>query len=224
MLEAEYYEPVARWARNTLGCFETGINTGLRHGRIDVVGLRDSGGRLSGRADVIAIEVKRGTQPFATSIGQASGYSIYADRCYLAEYRPRGFTDDERAIASQLGVGLVQIAGTTRLRIAEVLTAPLREPLEGLRLEVVEKLHHSLCTVCGSLFQCGETGKPFANVARQQNSRARHVERAVRDEKGLMYWLYEQAARSSKATKDTVYHRRYVCPDCVAALFAHLHE
>lgn len=224
LLEAEYYEPMARWARKTLGCFETGINTGLRHGRIDVVGLRDSGGRLSGRADVIAIEVKRGTQPFATSIGQASGYSIYADRCYLAEYRPRGFTDDERAIASQLGVGLIQITGQQRVRVSEVLTAPLREPLEGLRLEVIEKLHFSLCTVCGSLFRCGEKGKPFANVARQQSARARHVERAVSEEKGIMYWLYEQAERSPKPTNDVVYHRRYVCPDCVAALFAHLAE
>lgn len=224
MLEAEYYEPVARWARSTLGCFETGINTGLRHGRIDVVGLRDSGGRLSGRADVIAIEVKRGAQPFATSIGQASGYSIYADRCYLAEYRPGGFTDDEQAIASQLGVGLIRITGTQRVRITEVLTAPLREPLEGLRLEVVEKLDHSLCTVCGSLFRCGEKGKRYANLVRQQASRGKHVERAVREEKGLMFWLYEQAARSPRSRSEIVYHRRYVCPDCVAALFAHLDD
>jgi hypothetical protein len=222
VLEAEYYEPMARWARKELGCFETGINTGLRHGRIDVVGLRDTGGRLSGRADVIAIEVKRGTQPFATSIGQASGYSIYADRCYLAEYRPRGFTDDERAIASQLGVGLIKITGDQRVRISEVLTAPLREPLEGLRLEVVEKLHLSLCTVCGSLFRCGEKGKPFANVARQQPSRTRHLERAASKKMGLMYWLDEQADRSPKATNDVVYHRRYVCPNCVSALFGHL--
>ena len=48
----------------------------------------------------------RGKQPFATSIGQASGYSIYADRCYLAELRPRGFSSDERAIAAQLADGM----------------------------------------------------------------------------------------------------------------------
>lgn len=222
MREADYYEPVARWARKVLECFETGIDTGLRHGRIDVVGLRDSGGRLSGRADVIAIEVKRGTQPFATSIGQASGYSIYADQCYLAEYRPRGFSACERAIAAQLGVGLIQISGAQRTRITEVFTAPLREPLEGLRLEVVEKLHHALCTVCGSLFRCGEKGKPYANVARQQASRGRHLERSVRDGKGLMYWLDEQAARSPTATNDVVYHRRYVCPNCIGALLTHL--
>ena len=110
------------------------------------------------------------------------------------------------------------------MRISEVLTAPLREPLEGLRLEVIEKLHCSLCTVCGSLFRRGEKGKPFVNVARQQSARARHLERAVSEEKGLMYWLHEQAGRSPKPTNDVVYHRRYVCPDCVAALFAHLAE
>ncbi|MCZ2111907.1 MAG: hypothetical protein LC118_20510, partial [Dehalococcoidia bacterium] len=86
----------------------------------------------------------------------------------------------------------------------------------------IEKLHFSLCTVCGSLFRCGEKGKPFAHVARQQSTRARHLERAVSDEKGLMYWLYEQAQRSPRPTNDVVYHRRYVCPDCVAALFVHL--
>ena len=222
MLESDYYEPVARWARATLGCFAVGIEKGLKHGRIDVVGIRDSGGHLSGRADVIAIEVKRGTQPFATSVGQASGYSIYADRCYLAEYRPSGFTPDEHAIATRLSVGLVAITGTQRIRVREVLTAPLREPLDGLRLEIVEKLHYSMCTVCGSLFRRGEPGKWNPHVARQQTTRVRHLERAVADHKGLMYWLDEQAARVPHSSDDSVSHRRYLCPDCVAGLFGHL--
>jgi hypothetical protein len=223
VLEKDYYPWVARWAQQTLGCFETGTDTGLRHGRIDVVGLRDTGGRLSGRAEVVAIEVKRGTQPFATSIGQASGYSIYADRCYLAEFRRRGFVGEELSIAAQLGVGLIRISGSKRLRIAEVSSAPLRAPLEGLRLEVIEKLHHSLCTICGALFRRGERRNFRANVVGQQSSQ-RHVQRAVEQEKGLVYWLEEQAKRSPDSKKDVIYHRRYVCPDCIQALFAHVRQ
>lgn len=222
--ERSLYEPVAAWAERTLGCFATGTDKGLRHGRIDVIGLRDSGGRLSGRTEVISLEVKRGTQPFATSIGQASGYSIYADRCYLAEYRPRGFTDDEKVIAQRLDVGLIQISGTQRIRIREVLSAPLREPLEGLRLEVIEKLQYSLCNVCGSLFRSGDVregkARPFSRVVRQ-NDAGTQMSRAANQERGVVYWLWEQADRSrADAGKQLYYHRRYVCPDCVQALFA----
>jgi hypothetical protein len=222
--ERDYYEPVARWAQRSLGCFAVGTDKGVRHGRIDVVGLRDAGGRLSGRTEVVAIEVKRGNQPFATTVGQALGYSIYAERCYLAEYRPNGYTEDHVTIANRLGVGLIQLSGENRVRIREVLSAPLREPLDGLRLEVIEKLDFSLCTICGSLFERGTEGSWGANVARQQSVRVRHLEKAVMDEKGIVYWLNEQANRSKGAVDngDVIYHRRYLCPDCVAALFGHL--
>lgn len=62
-----YYEPIARWAAKHLGCFVTGIEEDLRLGRMDVVGLRDADGRLSGRAEVVSIEVSSGRQPFVTS-------------------------------------------------------------------------------------------------------------------------------------------------------------
>ena len=222
MLEKDYYPKVAEWAKTNLGCFHTGIDTGLRLGRIDVVGLRDRGGRLSGRAEVISIEVKRGTQPFATSIGQASGYGIYADRTYLAEYRTKAFSEDERAIAAHLGVGLVRISGEHRMRLTEVVTAPPREPMEGLRLEIVEKLGHSLCTVCASFFQRGTTGNLMSRVVRRDGPKKR-VADAVAADKGLVYWLDEVSSRSPNpagSESATVYHRRYVCPGCVQGLFA----
>lgn len=222
MKERELYARVANWSERALGCFATGVDTGVRHGRIDVVGLRDTGGVLSGRSEVVAIEVKRGTQPFATSVGQATGYSIYADRCYLAELRPEGFDPDEQAIAMRLRVGLIQISGRTRLRVREVLTAPVREPLDGLRLLVIEKLNYSLCTICGSLFRRGEPGSWSAHVARQQATRQRHLAKALEDEEGLVYWLEEQAQRSDTADRDIIHHRRYVCADCTTALFGFL--
>lgn len=78
MKEQDYYPKVAAWTDKKLGCFHTAVNAGLRLGRINVVGLVDKGGYLAGRSKVISIEVKHGKQPFAASIGQASGYSIYA--------------------------------------------------------------------------------------------------------------------------------------------------
>lgn len=222
MAEKDYYPRIASWAEKSLGCFHTAIDAGLKRGRIDVVGLRDTGGNLSGRSEVLSIEVKHGRQPFATSIGQASGYSIYADRCYLAEARPRKFDDDEIAIAGRLGVGLIHITGSTRLRVTEVLSAPPREPLEGLRLELLDKLGFSTCSICSCLFQRGDKRSWSRNVIRQ-GAQGSHVRQALQAEKGVVYWLYEQADRS-KAEGDTVYNRRYVCRDCIGALFAHLDE
>jgi hypothetical protein len=214
--ERDLYPRVADWARSHLGCFHTDIDKGLRLGRIDVVGIRDSGGRLSGRSEVISIEVKRGTQPFATSVGQAHGYSIYADRCYLAEMRDEPFSEDERAIASRLGVGLVRISGSQRVRITEVVSAPPNEPLEGLRLEIIEKVGYSLCTVCGCLFQRGTGNASWSNVVRQ-STRAGRLRTAADEAKGYVYWLREVAERNGAG--DVYYHRRYVCSDCVTALF-----
>jgi hypothetical protein len=219
MAEKDFYPRVAKWAKESLGCFHVAIDQGLKRGRIDVVGLRDVGGNLSGRSEVISIEVKHGKQPFATSIGQASGYSIYADRCYLAEARPQRFDDDEISIATRLGVGLIHITGTKRLRVNEVLSAPPREPLEGLRLELLDNLGFGRCAVCSSLFERGDKKKWDRNVVRQ-TSRGSHLPQALENDKGLVYWLNEQAARAG-ATGDVIYNRRYICNDCLSALFAH---
>jgi hypothetical protein len=224
MKERELYPRVANWAKRELGCFATGIDKGVRHGRIDVVGLRDTGGRLSGHSEVVAIEVKRGTQPFANAIGQATGYSIYADRCYLADVRPSGFSDVEKSIALRLGVGLIEIRGSSHISVREVLTAPVREPLGGLRLDVIEKLNYSLCTLCGSLFERGDAGNWSAHVTREQPTKKRHMRDAVESEKGLVYWLTEPAERSvlPQDESETSFHRRYVCADCMEALFSFL--
>lgn len=85
--ELKLYPPVAKWLERYKGCFATGTNTGLRWARIDVIGLRDIGGHLSGSTEVIAIEVKRDGVSFGNALGQAHSYSVYADRCYLAYHR-----------------------------------------------------------------------------------------------------------------------------------------
>ena len=222
MRESDYYPRVARWAKEHLGCFHTATDAGLRLGRIDVVGLRDTGGNLSGRAELVSIEVKRGTQAFASSIGQASGYSIYADRVYLADLRPQGFTADEIAIATRLGVGLIRMSGETRVRLSEVVSAPPREPLEGLRQELIDGIGYATCTICSTLFRRGSRQKWAEQVVRH-HGRGTQLRRAVEGEKGIVYWLEEQGRRSRRASEFT-YHRRYVCPDCVWALFGHLQD
>ncbi len=221
-LEKELYPAVEKFVRKEFGCFATAINVGLRLGRIDVVGLRDIGGDLAGRDEMVAIEVKRGTQPFATCAGQTLGYSIFAEQCYLADYRPtHDFNSDEKAIANRLGIGLIRIKSKTTMNV--VLSAPTREPIDRLRTQLCERLGYSRCTVCQTLFQRGSTPTGYQYVTRQEHHTGAALRKAVAAEKGIMYWLYDSATMSGKSNAGGVTtRRRYVCPDCVASLFAHL--
>src|SRR5437870_13771626 len=82
-LEKTLYTLVARWMRRHFLCFRPAINKGLRYRRIDVLGIRDMGGDLSGEVETIAVEVKRGSTPFSNACGQTLGYRVYANRVYL---------------------------------------------------------------------------------------------------------------------------------------------
>jgi hypothetical protein len=217
VLEKELYDSVERFARKTLGCFAAAQNTGLRAGRIDVVGLRDIGGNLEGAGEVLAIEVKRGMQPFLVAVGQAAAYSVYADRCYLADIRPSGFTNEEKTIAVRLGVGLLQIKVGRRTAISEDLIAPTAAPLANLRLELIERLHFSLCTICTGFFERGADGQFRANVEAQKE-RGDYRKRAVDGGRGIMFWLDEQEGRRGTGD-DVIRKRRYICKDCTRALF-----
>ncbi len=80
--EKRVYTTVQKWMKQHFVCFKTGINTGLRISRIDVVGVRDIGGDLSGEIQTIAVEVKKEGSPFATTSGQTLAYNVYANRVY----------------------------------------------------------------------------------------------------------------------------------------------
>jgi hypothetical protein len=69
--ESEMYPPVKKWMVKHFHCFKADVNLGLRYSRVDVLGIRDVGGDLSGEVETIAIEVKRASEPFAT--GEWSG-------------------------------------------------------------------------------------------------------------------------------------------------------
>lgn len=216
-IEKTLYDGIEQWMRKEHRCWATGQNTGPRVGRIDVVGVRDIGGDLSGRSEVIAIEVKAGRQPFATCAGQAHGYSVMADRCYLADVRPGTppFNETELLIAGRLGIGLIAIHTSGRIR--EVLTAPPHEPLDELRLQVLGKLGLAVCAACSSVFRTSERSNDWKFVSRQ--SQRTGPPEAVAKGRGYVWWLYQAAQERDPRDRQLTYWRRYLCSDCVVGLF-----
>ena len=215
-LEKTLYPLVDRWMRRHFGCFRTAVNKGLRLGRIDIIGVRDIGGDLSGEVETIAIEVKRGACPFANGCGQALGYNTYANRVYLADWREESFSRDELHIASHLGIGLIQIRGKRGDRCNEVVSSPFYRPITKLNLGLLESLCLGRCQLCGCFFEIGDakTDNRFSRVAREK------VAKAVSNDKGLIFWNREVADRKNKvgirSVKDgSTYERRYICPDCI---------
>ena len=211
--EDSLYPVVERWMKRHFRCFATGINTGLRHSRIDVVGIRDTGGDLSGEVESIAIEVKRGTEPFATASGQTLGYRVYVNRVYLADYRDHPFSPEEMAIANHLGIGLILINGRS---CTEVLSSPHYRPMAGLHLRLLERLALGTCQFCNAVFRIGSPKtNTFSNLARE------NMKKALNDNKGLMFWNREVAERKNRlglrtSEDGSTFERRFICPDCVA--------
>jgi hypothetical protein len=211
------YPIVERWMRKHFRCFKASINVGLAYSRVDVLGVRDIGGDLSGEIEAIAIEVKRGSEPFATASGQALGYQVYVNRVYLADVRQKTFKPSEVEIASNLGIGLVQIKGS---KCIEVLSSPHHNPITRMSLELVERMALGKCQFCGSFFEIG-AGKlnRFSKVSKE------NFARALANCKGLMFWNRELSERKKKlrirvSKNDLTYERRYICPDCIYYVLA----
>lgn len=214
--EAELYPWVQGWMKTRFRCFHTAVNSGLAFSRIDVAGLRDIGDDLSGAVEVISVEVKRGTEPFATAVGQALGYRVYANRVFLAEFLDSGkeHSPQKVAIASHLGVGLIEIRRKgQKFACKEVLSSPVYAPLEALKLKLVDSLGYGLCMLCGCYFDVG--GK-----SRNQTPESMPV--AVRKGKGLRYYNFSIGERKRRTgvtgtTRQWGHEERFLCPDCVAA-------
>lgn len=215
--ERELYPLVERWMRKHFQCFKTVADKGLKYGRIDVLGVRDVGGDLSGEIETIVIEVKKGITPFAKASGQTLGYRVFANRVYLADLRQSSFTTDEIHIASNLGIGLIQIKGKA---CREILSSPYYQPITKLHLMLLESVAIGKCQLCNSFFETGDSkNNRFSNLTKE------NLKQAVLKEKGMMFWNYEAAYRKNRfhegrAKKETAYERRFVCPECVAVLFS----
>jgi hypothetical protein len=219
--EKDLYPIVEKWMKKQFACFKTGINTGLKHSRIDVAGVRDIGNDLSGEVETIAIEVKKGNEPFATAAGQAFGYSIYANRVYLADMREKPFDYEHKKIATRLGVGLIQVDRKGSCK--EILTSPVHSPLAGYKLLLLEKMALGKCQICESVFELGGSKKYWSNIVRKD------LDKAIEKEKGLAFWNIEVANRKKKlglrnASNGLSYERRFICPDCIWNIFSVLYD
>lgn len=209
--EKGLYTFVEKWMRQEFHCFQTGTNLGFVYSRVDVLGVRDIAGSGSGEVETIGIEVKRGEHYFATACGQAAGYTVYANRVYLAQERHQRFNHKELEIASHLGVGLIHIR---QQRLREVLSAPHHNTLPGITIDVLDGLNLGRCQVCQSFFVTG-TGQRGERVSQS-------VRNAIKSGKALQFFTEEQEARKIKARlvpdRSAIYDSRYICPECLNML------
>ena len=210
--ESDLYPVVKKWLIDSHLCFKTAINKGLKkYSIIDVTGVKDVGGDLSGEVETIAVEVKRGTEPFAKASGQALANKVYANRIYLADIRDESFSRDEIYIASYLGIGLIHIQNK---KCKEVLSSPYYKPIEKLNLLLLERLSLGKCQLCGSFFE-------IADIEQHSKTTSENLKKALYDEKGLIFWNREVAKRKKKlgvrdvSDKIESYERRFICPDCI---------
>jgi hypothetical protein len=210
------YPIVEKWLKRHYRCFKTFINKGLIYSRIDVGGVRDVGGDLSGEVESIVVEVKRGTEPFATASGQALGYRVYANRVYLADLRESRFSLDEINIAGHLGIGLIQIKGK---KCYEILSSPHYRPITKLNYALMEKLALGWCQLCNCMFEIGKTTNSWSKLTKK------NLQYASDREQGVIFWNYEVAERKRRLgireiEKGFTHERRFLCPDCVDHLLS----
>lgn len=219
--ESTLYPIVEKWLSEYHRCFKTAKNKGLKYTKIDVIGIRDVGGELSGEIETIAIEVKKESEPFAKACGQTLGYKVYANRIYLAVLKEEHFNDVEIRIASHLGIGLILIQNKT---CNEILSSPYYNPMMELNFSLLERLALGKCQLCGSFFEIGNFEKN-----RHSNLTGENIEKALSKERGIMFWNREVADRKLKMgigrkKDDKPYERRFICPDCLEYVIKQLIE
>jgi len=225
LLEKDYYPIVREWLEKHYNCFKTSINIGLVNSRADVVGIRDTGGDFSGEIETIVIEVKRNKEPFATASGQTFGYTIYANRVYLADIRENGFTQDEIMIANHLGIGLIQI--DKNKRCSEILTSPYYKSLTKFSTQFLHKLKLVKCQFCAIYFEY-KNDLEESNVTSNRYSTFTQgsLNKAIDGKKGVKFYLHHEMwerknkFKTDKRNPEYTYETRYLCPECTKLLFS----
>jgi hypothetical protein len=206
MKEEDLYKPVADFIEREFNCFYLDMKKGIELGTVDVVGLRYVMGDYGGSTEVIAVEVKPEEMTFLKCAGQAHAYSVMADRCYLAIQKRYGrtLTQNQRDVAAQLQIGLIEIGKGKRCRV--VVSSPEQRPIRAHKLELIGKCGFVECVICGSLFE----DKAMRSMRERSN-----ITHAIRDEKGFRYWLMDLYERRGLDDRKYVYDRRHICRDCV---------
>jgi hypothetical protein len=222
--EKDLYPSMELWVKSKFECFDTATNTGTEHGRVDVLGLRQTPGDHSSDTDLICIEVKRGTQPFLNALGQALGYSIYGNYCYLADYRPKNpYSDTERVIAEQLGVGLIRIQKLEHIEL--VSTARRCTPIENLKLQIADQIGYVRCTICSTFFPRSRDNKNKTDwsLLQRDSSNIEKMVDSVNEGKGLVFWPKDASqndkSHDSRHRDKRIYNRRFMCNTCSNLIF-----
>ena len=161
--------------------------------RPDAVGIRHVGGQLVGDFELIAVLIRPSTKRFISVGGETSAQSIHSDRTYLACYLgSEEFTEEQIDTALHLGIGLLRIDGDRRCHRS--VPAPLNSPNNRIRASLLHQLGLIVCQLCGV---------SFSLFPDQQQDDA-------------VLWNERWADRFGRLRNESVYDRRYLCPDCVA--------
>jgi hypothetical protein len=222
MSETNLYKRVESFATDHFGCHTVKQQIGTKFGKVDVVGLRLPLGDFATTSELIAIEVKEERTTFLSAVGQTRAYAIFAHKCYLAvrkRFKAR-FTPEEKDIAAQLGIGLIEIRTG---ECHEVLTSQAFSPQDRYVLQVMNKLDFFICAICGGAY-------PKQDICDINNTREIDLQaypgyrgqmrKAILTRKNIRYWLYE-LARLKRDKRWYIYDRRHICKDCVS-IFASL--
>ena len=162
----------------------------MRDPRPDAVGIRHTGGQLGGDFEVTAVEVQLSTKKFISASGHATSHSIHADRIYLACYTPESeFSEEQLNVAQHLGIGLIRI--DRDLVCHRSLLAPANRPMTPARSELLYQLGLVSCQLCGVVYSLSTT------------------------DSDAVFWNEIWADRFGRLRNESVYDRRYLCPDCV---------
>jgi len=155
--EKEYYQSVKEYIAHKFRCIGISVNRGyLALGLVDVIGVFDTSSEYLNDVEVVLVEVKTTTDSFGKSVGQALGYSIFGERCYLAVTfnGDDTFTKEQEYIANHLGVGLIRIpvgiSGEPQDKgINIVLSSKKHEPIQSQKHSMLESIGITKCRICG---------------------------------------------------------------------------
>jgi len=127
--ERTLYPLIKRFLQKEVGCFKVDIKKGSQDlGQVDVIGVKSIGKELTNDFEVIVVEVKTDLNRFGIKIGQTLGYSVFANRCYLAvDGLFNTFKEENKDFATQLRVGLIEVG---KLNCKEIISAPILIPSE----------------------------------------------------------------------------------------------
>ena len=191
--EAALRDAMTSWliAPSGAGCvFAPTISNRVRDPRPDAVGIRHTGGQHRGDFEVIAVHIRQSEKRFTSFSGEASSHSIHADRIYFACYLPTSeFSEEQISVALHLGSGLIRI--DRDLGCHRTVPAPLNHPIAKARSDLLYQLGLVSCQLCGVVYSS-----------------------SVSDDDALL-WNEIWADRFGRLRNESVYDRRYLCPDCV---------